>query len=360
MITEQSNMKLLLMISKLSFGGAEKQMLNDANDLSENHELTMVTFGGGELEAQLSPKIRLIKLDKTSYWKTAKKLASIVKEHDIELIHSHLFAANIIAVLSAMIYPVKVIWNFHGHMYEAGLKEKITIRLMSKMPGLSKIFFVCSELIDYYREDGYGLPAAKSHVVFNSSELSEKPLVREPQEKLTIGFVGRLVGLKRVPYLLELAAWLKAQDVKDFEIQILGDGQEKEALEKMQNDLAVNEEVRFMGFRSDVPKFYPRFDIFILPSEEEALSLSLIDAGMSAVPSIAFNVGGNDDIVKDGKTGYIVKTKEEMFDRVLKLIQNKSLRSEFGTAARAYCIAHFGKKEHIAILENHYREAIRR
>lgn len=351
-------MNLLLMISKLSFGGAEKQMLNDANDLSEKHKVVMVTFGGGELEAQLSPKIHLIKLDKTSYWKTAKQLVDVVKSHEIQLIHSHLFAANIIAVLCAVMYPVKVIWNFHGHMYEAGLKEKITIRLMSKMPGLTKIFFVCSELIDYYRKDGYGLPMGKSHVVFNSSELSEKPLVKEKQEKFTIGFVGRLVGLKRVSYLLELAAWLKTKGIKGFEIQILGDGQEKDKLEQIQKDLEVETEVCFLGFRSDVPDFYPRFDLFILPSEEEALSLSLIDAGMSAVPSIAFDVGGNGDIVKDRKTGYIVNTKEEMFSRTFDLIQNESLRLSFGVEARAYCIKHFGKKEHIAILENHYREAI--
>lgn len=353
-------MNLLLMISKLSFGGAEKQMLNDANDLSVKHKVVLVTFGGGELEAQLSPKVHLIKLDKTSYWKTAKQLAKVVKEHEINLIHSHLFAANIIAVLCSMLCGVKVIWNFHGHMYEAGLKEKVAIRFMSKMAGLSKIFFVCSELIDYYQKDGYGLPRGISHVVFNSSELSERALEKDKQEKITIGFVGRLVGLKRVAYLLELAAWLKTQTQEEFQIWILGDGLEKANLEEMQKELKVEKEVQFLGFRSDVPDFYPRFDLFILPSEEEALSLSLIDAGMSAVPSIAFNVGGNDDIVKDGKTGYIVETKEELFARVLELIQSESTRDTYGIAAREYCKKHFGKKEHIAILENHYRQVMGR
>lgn len=354
-------MKLLFLINKLHpFGGAEMQMLNDANELCKHHEVSLITFEEDKLGQKISDKINYVKLDKMSYWKAGKEIAKFVKEHEVQLIHSHLFGANIIAILCSLFCNVKVVWNFHGHMYDAGLKEKVVLRFMSKMPALRKIFFVCSELIDYYRNDGYGLPAHLSHVVFNSSKLSEIEVKKDFQEKLTIGYVGRLVSLKRVHYLLELAAFLKTKGVNSFQIMILGDGAEREKLEALSASLDVEDCVRFMGFQSGLLDYYAKFDLFVLPSEEEALSLSLIDAGMFAIPSLAFNVGGNSDIIKSGETGFIVASKEELFEKALELVESRDRREEFGLAAREYCIEHFGKKEHIAILEKHYREAIGR
>jgi glycosyltransferase involved in cell wall biosynthesis len=84
--------------------------------------------------------------------------------------------------------------------------------------------------------------------------------------------------------------------------------------------------------------------------------MALIDAGMSGIPSVAFDVGGNNEIIIDSITGFIVETKQEFFERILSLVLDKTLRERIGKKAIEHCIEHFSPDRHLEQLESLYKE----
>ncbi|NVO21370.1 MAG: glycosyltransferase [Bacteroidetes bacterium] len=348
-------MNILILVSSLNYGGAEKQALLDANMLSTGQNVYLCSFFGGPLEQQIQPGVKLLRVQKSGYFKTALSIARLVKEHNIQIIHAHLFASSVISALASLLTSVSVIWHFHAHRFESPSKGKATLKWLSRLRSVKKLLFVNTELRDYFLGDHYGFPVKKCIIMYNSAQQHPAEVHFHQGKPIRIGFIGRLVELKRVEFLVELAGWLKSRDCNDFEIEIVGDGPEKERLEKISSEAGVSDKVHFMGFRSDTANFYAKFDLFILPSREECLSIALIDAGVWGIPSIAFAVGGNDEIIRNGVTGYIVQTKDELFDKVKYLMDQPAEREQMSKAAKEFCGSVFGEETHLASLTNLYK-----
>jgi glycosyltransferase involved in cell wall biosynthesis len=353
-------LNILFIISSLKFGGAEKQTVIDANMFAERHNVFVVVFREGELEELLSDKVKLFVLNKNGYFRTAKKVKRIIVDENIQVVNSSLFASMIISVLSARRTNIPVIWYFHSHEYDAKLKSKIAYRFFSKFNCLKKIFFVSNELKNSFEKNGYRFPINKQGVVYNTNSvnINKKNNIETSSNVVIIGYIGRLVGLKRVEYLLDAADYLKKNDIHNFIINIIGDGELKNKLIKYSEQLKVNDKVKFLGYKSDVERYYKNFNIFMLPSREECLSIALIDACIYSLPCIAFNVGGNDEIIINEKTGYIVKNKSELFEKLKILIIDENKRKEMGKEAKEYCADKFDKNKKREYLENIFKNLI--
>ena len=334
-------MRILILVSSLEIGGAQKQAVLDANMLATSQTVYFGMFAGGGLLDQVDDAVHQVTFQKDNYWSTAGRIAQFVKEHDIQLIHNHLYAPMLISALASLRTPVPVLWHFHGHHFEV---RRWPLNLLSQMPTVKQLIFVCSALADYFGREYY-FPAKKRTVVYNSTECTQQPTLRPNDATLRIGFMGRIVGLKRVQYLVRLAAFLRDQELTNFEVLIAGDGPERAALEALAEQEGVSDCVRFLGFRSDLEYLYNQMDLFILPSEEEALSLALIDASNCGLPCLAFDVGGNKEIVIDGQTGYIVHSEEELRQRAYQLCQDANLRQSLGEQAKQYAQI-FGEQQH--------------
>ncbi len=308
-------MNILILVSSLNFGGAEKQATLDANMLATDHRVFLGMFETGALQEQLNARVLPVMFQKQGYLSTAQQLAEFVKENNVQIIHNHLYAPMLIAALSTLQTPVPVLWHFHGHHFEV---RKLPLNVLLRLPNVKQTIFVCAALADYFAQH-FWFPAHKRSVVYNSSQCRKLPHLRPTDATLRIGFVGRVVSLKRLPYLINLATFLKEQGLKQFEIWIVGDGPERETLEQLTQAQNVADHVKFLGFRSDIEYLYNQFDLFILPSEEEALSLALINAGNCGLPAIAFDVGGNREIILDGKTGFIVRSERELQEKAQQL-----------------------------------------
>ena len=325
-------MNILILVSSLDIGGAQKQAVLDANMLASSQTVYFGMFAGGGLLEQLDDAVQQVTFHKDNYWSTAGRVAKFVREHNVQVIHNHLYAPMLISALASLRVPVPVLWHFHGHHFEV---RRWPLNILSQLPTVKQLIFVCSALADYFGKN-YHFPAQKRTVVYNSTECTRQPALRPTDSTLRIGFMGRIVGLKRVQFLVRLAAYLKQQGVADFEILIAGDGPERAAMEALAEQEGVKEEVKFLGFRSDLEYLYNQMDLFILPSEEEALSLALIDASNCGLPCIAFDVGGNKEIVIDGQTGYIVRSEEELRQRAYQLCQDADLRRTLGDKAEEH------------------------
>lgn len=351
-------MRILYLISNLNYGGAEKQTVLDANMLAQGNEVFFGYFIDGPQKEMIDKRVKLIKIRKRNYLITAFCLAGLVKKNRIQLIHSSLFASMIISALISSFCRINVIWHFHSHEYGLPLIHRLAYKILSRLPKIRAICFVNQELIQHYGDKGFNFPLHKIKLLYNSTTIQNTGLLREESNNIKIGYIGRLVSIKRVEYLLELTQYLIKNQFNDFQIFIIGDGDQRNMLETKSIDCGFHRHIIFTGFQENVEMFYSMFNLFVNPSREECLSISLIDAGISGIPSIAFNVGGNNEIIVDSQTGYIVETKEEFFEKVLFLISNKVKRKNMEEKAKLYCQEHFGKDIHKIKLQELYREVL--
>jgi L-malate glycosyltransferase len=347
-------LNILFVISSLKHGGAEKQTVIDANMFTEKHNVFVIVFETGELKELLSNKVKLIVLNKNGYFKTANIIRKIIINENIQVVNSSLFASMIISVLSANKINIPVIWYFHSHEYDIKLKSKIAFRYFSKYNCLKKILFVSKELKHSFEKNGFKFPVIKQEILYNTYSVNYKNQnnKNELPQVVTIGYIGRLIELKRVEYLIEAAVYLKNNNIMNFQIIIIGDGEIKSQLIDYAGQLNVNDKVNFLGYKSNVEKYYENFDIFALPSREECLSIALIDACINSIPCLAFNVGGNDEIIVNDETGYLVDSKNEFYEKLRMLILNEKRRIELGKNANLYCLNKFDRKKRLEYLEN--------
>lgn len=152
-----------------------------------------------------------------------------------------------------------------------------------------------------------------------------------------ITFVGRLIKVKGVEYLIQAANMINADN---FKIIIVGDGSEYENLISLVNNLHLHEKVIFTGFRQDIPDILAATDIFVLPSLSEGLPIALLEAMASGCACVVTDIGLP---IEHGKTGLVVPSadSEAIASAIVKLLDNPKLRRYIEENAREYV-----KREH--------------
>lgn len=350
-------MNIVYFVSNLNFGGAEKQTVLDANLMANEHQVHFVSFSIGPLSDIISDKVHFKELARGSYLKNALELSRYCREHGIDIIHTALFAAFIISSLSTLFSKAKVIWHFHSHEYDMPLKSRIVIKLCARIPGVKVLAFVNKELIEHFQS--FNFPKEKIMLLYNHSTIGKLDYIPRNHEKVRVGYLGRVIGLKRVHYLVDLANALLASDTRSFEIHVVGDGDQFNKLKALITRNNLGDFFILHGFQTNVNCFYKTFDLFVNPSEEECLSIAMIDAGMHGLPIAAFDVGGNNEIIKHQETGFVVQTIEEFIESCSELVVNENLRLEMGKKSQEHCYQHFSEPVHQAELLNLYKEVLR-
>ena len=120
----------------------------------------------------------------------------------------------------------------------------------------------------------------------------------------------------------------------------------------------IDDNVTFMGWVEDIHELLNKSDIFILPSQNEGLPRSLLEAAAMKLPLIATPAGGATDIVKDGSTGYIVEFEDpdDLAAKIRILAENEQLRSEFGTKAQELVQNQFSREIYVQRFEEFVSE----
>jgi glycosyltransferase involved in cell wall biosynthesis len=148
-------------------------------------------------------------------------------------------------------------------------------------------------------------------------------------------FVGRLVYQKGLDVLFKALADLK--DI-DWMLTIVGDGAEREHLEKQVDDLDLAERVCFAGWVShdDLLDYYQEANLFVFPSRHEGMPNALLEAMSSGLPALATRIAGNEELVLDGENGILVPPDDRVALReaLRKIISSGDLRKTQGEKAR--------------------------
>jgi glycosyltransferase involved in cell wall biosynthesis len=156
-----------------------------------------------------------------------------------------------------------------------------------------------------------------------------------------VGFVGRLNWAKDLATLVDAFALVR-QRRADVALVLVGDGDERAALQARVAAAGIADAVVFLGDRSDVPALLQGFDLLALSSISEGYSIALLEACASALPIVATRVGGNGEIVADGVTGRLVPPRDPraLAEAVLGVLDDEPRRQAMAAAARAWLLGH--------------------
>jgi glycosyltransferase involved in cell wall biosynthesis len=355
-------MKILIIVNTLHHGGAERQAVIDANALTcRGHQVTIGYNKKGDLINLLSDDVKKYHIKPKNVFLAMPGLFLHLFLNKYDIIHCHMFWAEKVCAIPGKITGHKVIFNEHG----LGLWRKwyhiLIMRFISQFA--DKIITSC-QTNKNTRVNREKLNKNKIVTIYNSFDTinsedneSERPDFLMDGKKFTIGFVGRFNAVKRLRTFIEIAEQLK-NIISDFRIVLVGGGEERRDIEEEIAKRNLKKYFHFPGFVLNTGQYYKNFDVFILPSRIEAFSIALLEAGSFGVPAIAFNVGGNCEIIQDGVTGYIISDNDfgQLLEKINYLYKNHDKRIKMGTAAQDLIKKKFSILKRLNELENIYNK----
>ena len=284
------------------------------------------------------------------------KLIKLLKKRRYDIVHTHTTKAGILGRIAARIAGVPVIVHgLHGSTFEA-FDSGLLNWLLFLFEGLTGRFTdayisVSRMLSEKYIERGIG-KKENYHTVYSGMELEAfygargKINCRKKQRELGIGVedfvignVARLETRKGHKFLID--AFEKViEERKDcpLKLLIIGEGEERRNLENYVKEANLKKKVIFTGYREDVEELMALMDIFVLTSLREGLPRVLVQAAAVGIPSVAFNVDGVPEIIRDSHNGFLVRAGDvgQLANRIEKYIDKKELVLLHGQKGREF------------------------
>jgi glycosyltransferase involved in cell wall biosynthesis len=249
--------------------------------------------------------------------RVVRGLVRLIRARGVQIVHTHLYHGNYYGRLAAFAAGVPVtVASVHNVYDRVKTHRRWTNRVLGRR---TDVILAGSETVrqDILRWDG--VRADKVRILPYGIDLDPylAPLDREaarraldvPLGSAVIGTVSRLEVQKAHDVLLRAFAALRAAGM-DAVLILVGDGREKGRLQEMAGALGLQDRVRFLGTRRDLPLLFAAMDVFALPSRWEGTPLALIGAMAASVPVVATPVGGVATVVEDGKTGRLVPVED--------------------------------------------------
>ncbi len=229
-----------------------------------------------------------------------------------DIIHAHIYSAGVPAVILGRIFKIPVAITEHWSGFP--LRLLTTAEKMKARFAMNRARVILPDSKNLIKHiENYGIKN-RFHAVPNTvnTELFYPQIDKIRNDEIKrILLVCSLLPVKGVPFLLEAIKRIKAKR-RDFRLDIIGDGPNREDYENMAKELQINDLVKFLGFipkREDVAEFMRRSDFFVLPSIWENLPCVIIEAMASGVPVVATKVGGTGELV-DENAGILVPPKD--------------------------------------------------
>lgn len=357
----QERKKILFLITKGNFGGAQRYVYDLATHLPKEQFEAVVACGtkeGTTLIQKLSEKnIRTIGLETSEReinlkndLTTVKEIIKLIKTEQPHILHLNSSKIGLLGALAVLFlklrapsFKLKAIFTSHGWAFNEQHRS-----------ALSKIIFyvahyftviVCDKTIavsEKTKRDIAWLPFIKNKikVVHNGIEkfktLTKKDcaeiLKKEDKDQKIILTIAELHPNKGIDVALRGLALLPEKVKEKIIYYVAGSGEEKDKLEKLTVNLGLNKFVHFLGFVENAKSILPGADIVLVPSRTENLPFAVLEPGLYGLPIIATSVGGIPEIIKDMRNGILVhpRNPKEIAEAIIYMLHHKERTKEFG------------------------------
>jgi len=240
------------------------------------------------------------------------RLFQVLRKEKPDILHTHLFHADILGRIVGKLAGVpKIITTIHNINIGGAIREfiiRVTKNFVDYNIAVSNI--VAENAIEKKMADKRKLALIYNGVDLQNFPIKNKSDVRAKlkisQNKTMLVSVGSLTKQKGYNYLLDAVKEINS----DFLFFILGEGPERRALEEKIAKDGLAERVILTGNVTNVNDYLQAADVFVMPSLWEGFSIALLEAAASKKIVVATDVGGNSEIIQDGKNGFLIKPRE--------------------------------------------------
>lgn len=364
-------MKILHLISSLKMGGAETALFNFlcyAVQYQYDEHVVAYIHKGPYVEqiAHLGiPVYSVAGLISSADPMSYIRLSRLITTYKPDVIHSSLWAANLLGRLVAYRYNIPLVSEIHGdcRVVSAAWKNYLDARtvhlpdqqkIVAVSHGVSKAYVarVVGAVADHHRRARVSsqvmvIPNAIAIDLLRARAM-ENPLTRAElgytEDDFIIGAVGRLASVKSYDHLLRAFSIVRRPKMK---LCLVGDGPERPFLEALAEGLHIQDAVYFAGERTDAYRFYQLFDCFALSSQTEGLSLALLEALAFGLPIITTNPTPIHEVITDQIHGFVVPLNDlaAYAQAILTLSHDRSLCLKMGQAnlllVKSYSLDHY-------------------
>jgi len=344
-------MRILHVVESLEVGGLERVVIDLVQQQQKDGHKCMVVclFHKGTLAAELEGQDVLVACcDKKPGLdlSTIRHLSKTIHSFSSDVVHSHNITSNYYCALALITHRRRRLINTRHGIGELPGK-------MKRLFGISLyrtnwVVGVCDQATAMLREL-YPRWRKKMRTITNGIVLDKHPLRTDanherllrtlnlPADSLIISIVARLNPVKNHAMLIDAMAHI-VKELPQTYLAIIGDGPTRHTLQGQTKQLSLEDKVLFLGDRRNVPELLAGMDLFVLSSLQEGHSISLLEACAAGLPIVATDVGGNAEIVREGFNGLLTRSgdAQDLADKLLLLLKNKSLREEFGHNARSW------------------------
>jgi len=276
--------------------------------------------------------------------KALMEMRRILKEIQPDLLAVHSSKAGLLGRLAGWSLGIPTIFTAHGWAFTEGVphKKRIFYSLLEKIAGIVSAGIITVSNYDCQLAiQNKIISPEKIKVIHNGVlDITKLKQVSQNKKQIQLIMIARFAEPKNHQVLVEVLSRL---DTQDWNIRFVGEGPLKKEIELEVKEKNLSNKVIFLGNRDDIPEMLACSQIFILTSDWEGLPLSIIEAMRSGLPVIASNVGGVEELVQDGKTGFLIEkgNKKELMEKIKFLMENAELRNEMGLSGRKRYIEHF-------------------
>ena len=337
----------ILNIASHKLGGFERWLITFTEHLHSLGHQHIICFEGEPCELVRSKLENagatvIVRSFHTSSRKQVADAFSLVNLYNIDIVHMH-FYTQILSFMSLTLGLLPVKYYITYHMSGEPAQNSGPKLLFKKMRywlfgSLIKKVICVSQYNKRKLTNDYQIPEKKTQVIYNGldpSDFFNAPKDETPRDKIRISSVAYLIEDKGMQFLIQAMPKVIEHN-PNVELCLVGDGPYESTLKALAKELGVEEHVKFLGVRNDVPEIMVNSDIGVVPSIwAEAFGYTVIEVMAAHKPIIASNIGGIPEIVEDGKCGFLVEPgqPDQISEKLIKLMDDESLRHSMGEAS---------------------------
>lgn len=302
-----------------------------------------------------------------------RQLIKIIRKNKVRIVHSHGARAGILGRVAALLAraPVSLctVHNFVAHSSVSGWKKWMYRFGQRVLDASTTRYIAVSDALADEIACREGILSHKIDVVYNGIDLDDFNVMLDCTEKkkqlglspnaVIIGTAGRLIATKGVSFFIQAARQVRGR-FPLTQFIIVGDGPERLALEKLSQQVGMEDKIKFLGYRRDLQSILPLINIFVVPSLSEGQSIVTLEAMAARRPIVVFGSGGIPELLQHRSSGLLVSTKgsEPLAQGIMEILQNPRLGEKLGNKARITVEQKFRQETMVEKTEAIYQQCL--
>lgn len=364
-------MKILEISSAVTFGGGERHLVDLAKGFAERGHSVFAAIRENiswheKLSFLESRRIYTLPLKNSLDIFSARKLARIIRDNDIQIVHAHLARDYMVASLAVRMAPqAKLVLSRHV-LFSMNPAYQFLLNNVSKAIAVSEA--VRLELTKTF-------PAEKIRLIHNGIDVKrfgENPLNKEgdnfrfehniPFDAPLIATVGELKPLKGQRDFV-LAAQLVAEKFPDAYFAVVGKDNSikndfRREIRRMVKVFGLEKNFLWLDWVEDTKPLLQALDVFVSASHSESFGLAILEAMASATAVVATETAGAREILGETVNLVPIETPVKLAEKICELLESEEVRLKLATRLQTRAVQNFGIEKTVEETENLFREIL--